>query len=143
MRDRQELMSCRTHCAIVSVIPLSRANRSRHTQLEASRDGDARGLQLQHHTGCHGDRWRHDVSRGPRELLSTKLTSIRSWVFLSWFGRRDIYLAGIVLEACCLLPIGVLGLIAPTDAILKSLGGLLTMINLIFHFSLGPVCRFN
>ncbi|OCF40903.1 hypothetical protein I317_05261 [Kwoniella heveanensis CBS 569] len=63
-----------------------------------------------------------------------------SWIFLGYFGRRSIYLAGLLSEAACLLPIGILGTIAKTNARLKATGGLMIMINLIFHFSLGPVC---
>ncbi|WRT64889.1 uncharacterized protein IL334_001825 [Kwoniella shivajii] len=63
-----------------------------------------------------------------------------SWIFLGYFGRRPIYLSGLITEAACLLPIGILGCITPTTASLKATGGFMIMINLIFHFSLGPVC---
>ncbi|WWC59367.1 uncharacterized protein I303_101919 [Kwoniella dejecticola CBS 10117] len=63
-----------------------------------------------------------------------------SWIFLGYFGRRPIYLSGLVTEACCLLPIGILGFVTKTNATLKLTGALMIMINLIFHFSLGPVC---
>ncbi|WWC87014.1 uncharacterized protein L201_001897 [Kwoniella dendrophila CBS 6074] len=63
-----------------------------------------------------------------------------SWIFLGYFGRRPIYLSGLLSEALCLLPIGILGCIVKTDSSLKATGGLMIMINLIFHFSLGPVC---
>ncbi|WWD22917.1 hypothetical protein CI109_107412 [Kwoniella shandongensis] len=63
-----------------------------------------------------------------------------SWVFLGYFGRRPIYLAGILTEAACLLPIGVLGCIKATPPTLRATGAFMIMINLIFHFSLGPVC---
>ncbi|WRT69905.1 uncharacterized protein IL334_006896 [Kwoniella shivajii] len=63
-----------------------------------------------------------------------------SWVALGWIGRRPIYLLGIGLEACCLLPIGILGAITQTDARLNAMGALMIIINLLFHFSLGPVC---
>lgn len=58
-------------------------------------------------------------------------------------GRRPIYLTGILTEAFCLLPIGVIGCISnPNAAMLNTLGAMLTLINFIFHFSLGPVCAF-
>ncbi|WVW87131.1 hypothetical protein I302_109188 [Kwoniella bestiolae CBS 10118] len=63
-----------------------------------------------------------------------------SWVALGWTGRRPIYITGIALEACCLLPIGILGTIPQTNARLNAMGGLMIVINLLFHFSLGPVC---
>ncbi|OCF58934.1 hypothetical protein L486_03427 [Kwoniella mangroviensis CBS 10435] len=63
-----------------------------------------------------------------------------SWIFLGYFGRRSIYLSGLISEAACLLPIDILGFVEKSDASLKATGGLMIMINLIFHFSLGPVC---
>ncbi|KAK6903858.1 hypothetical protein I203_107366 [Kwoniella mangroviensis CBS 8507] len=63
-----------------------------------------------------------------------------SWIFLGYFGRRSIYLSGLISEAACLLPIGILGFVEKSDASRKATGGLMIMINLIFHFSLGPVC---
>ncbi|OCF78039.1 hypothetical protein I204_02045 [Kwoniella mangroviensis CBS 8886] len=63
-----------------------------------------------------------------------------SWVALGWTGRRPIYMTGIALEACCLLPIGILGTIPQTNARLNAMGALMIIINLLFHFSLGPVC---
>ncbi|WWC92593.1 uncharacterized protein L201_007552 [Kwoniella dendrophila CBS 6074] len=63
-----------------------------------------------------------------------------SWIALGWTGRRTIYLTGIALEACCLLPIGILGTVTQTKARLNAMGGLMIIINLLFHFSLGPVC---
>ncbi|WVQ69130.1 uncharacterized protein L199_007345 [Kwoniella botswanensis] len=63
-----------------------------------------------------------------------------SWIFLGYFGRRPIYLSGLLSEAACLLPIGILGFVEKSNASLKATGGLMIMINLIFHFSLGPVC---
>lgn len=63
-----------------------------------------------------------------------------SWVFLGWFGRRQIYLGGIMSIGCCLLPIGVLGFVRSTPSRLNAQGGLMICINLLFHFSLGPVC---
>ena len=64
-----------------------------------------------------------------------------SWVFLGWFGRRTIYLGGTMSIGGCLLPIGVLGFVTQTTERLKVQGGLLIAINLLFHFSLGPVCE--
>ncbi|WVF71078.1 hypothetical protein IAT40_005875 [Kwoniella sp. CBS 6097] len=63
-----------------------------------------------------------------------------SWVALGYTGRRPIYIAGIALEACCLLPIGILGSVGQTATRLRATGGLMVVINLLFHFSLGPVC---
>ncbi|WWC73879.1 uncharacterized protein I206_107851 [Kwoniella pini CBS 10737] len=63
-----------------------------------------------------------------------------SWVALRYTGRRKIYITGIALEACCLLPIGILGTVAQTNARLNAMGALMIIINLLFHFSLGPVC---
>ncbi|OCF32008.1 hypothetical protein I317_06706 [Kwoniella heveanensis CBS 569] len=63
-----------------------------------------------------------------------------SWVALGYTGRRPIYIAGIALEACCLLPIGILGTVSQTNARLTAMGALMIVINLLFHFSLGPVC---
>ena len=68
---------------------------------------------------------------------------IISWVFLGWFGRRPIYLGGVLSVGGCLLPIGVLGFVTQTPQRLNVQGGLLIAINLLFHFSLGPVCEFR
>jgi SP family general alpha glucoside:H+ symporter-like MFS transporter len=65
----------------------------------------------------------------------------RSWIMLSYMGRRPIYLFGIITEAFCLLPIGIIGCLNANAAMLNALGALLTLINFIFHFSLGPVCE--
>ncbi|ORY31075.1 trehalose transport-related protein [Naematelia encephala] len=63
-----------------------------------------------------------------------------SWFALSRFGRRSIYLTGILLIGSCLLPIGILGFVDETPSTARAMGGLMVCINLLFHISLGPVC---
>ena len=66
-----------------------------------------------------------------------------SWAALSRFGRRTIYLTGILSIGLCLLPIGILGTTKQSDPALNAMGGLMIAINLLFHFSLGPVCELH
>ncbi len=57
-------------------------------------------------------------------------------------GRRTIYLLGIFLIGTpCLLPIGIMGFLPQSKATSNAMGGLMIVINLFFHFSLGPVCE--
>lgn len=63
-----------------------------------------------------------------------------SWGLLSWFGRRPIYIYGIVSIIISNLIIGILGASSDSSAVAYAAGGLMTWINFAFHFSLGPVC---
>ncbi|GFZ49878.1 hypothetical protein JCM24511_07281 [Saitozyma sp. JCM 24511] len=63
-----------------------------------------------------------------------------SWILLPRVGRRWLYIDGLISEAICLLPIGILGCIDTGAAGARAIGALTVMINLLEHFSIGPVC---
>jgi SP family general alpha glucoside:H+ symporter-like MFS transporter len=63
-----------------------------------------------------------------------------SWVLLRYFGRRPIYIWGIVSIIVSNAIIGILGVTSQTQSVAYAAGALMTWINFAFHFSLGPVC---
>lgn len=63
-----------------------------------------------------------------------------SWWLLRWVGRRPIYLHGVFWTIVCNLIIGILGFVKQSTAVLQTVGALMTIVNFIFHCSLGPVC---
>ena len=63
-----------------------------------------------------------------------------SWVLLRYYGRRPIYIWGIISIIVANVIIGVLGAASDSSAVAYAAGGLMTWINFAFHFSLGPVC---
>ncbi|RSH93062.1 hypothetical protein EHS25_007415 [Saitozyma podzolica] len=62
-----------------------------------------------------------------------------SWILLPRVGRRWLYIDGLISEAVCLLPIGILGCIDTGAAGARAIGALTVMINLLEHFAIGPV----
>jgi SP family general alpha glucoside:H+ symporter-like MFS transporter len=63
-----------------------------------------------------------------------------AWVMMRFMGRRSIYLQGILTIVFLNLLIGIIGCIKQSKNTALGLGILMTLINFVFHYSLGPVC---
>ena len=64
-----------------------------------------------------------------------------AWFMLPYFGRRTLYIWGLVGLDVCLLTIGGLGTAVPTrTAISWSIGSLLIFYTLIYDITVGPIC---
>lgn len=65
--------------------------------------------------------------------------TIIAWGLMSHFGRRTIYIWGLVLMAGIMLSTGILGFFHGTS-VSWTIGGLLIFMNLAYNISVGPVC---
>lgn len=67
---------------------------------------------------------------------------ICAWFLLPRFGRRAIYLTGLVFMATLLMIIGVLGAVSnpPSTGIAWTVGSLLLVYTFFYDVSVGPVC---
>ncbi|ORX37003.1 general substrate transporter [Kockovaella imperatae] len=63
-----------------------------------------------------------------------------SWVLIRYFGRRTLYLSGLVIIAVCNLIIATLGFTTEGTASLNAIGALMVIIQFTFCATLGPVC---
>ncbi|KAJ7764394.1 maltose permease [Mycena metata] len=66
--------------------------------------------------------------------------TVASWFLLYRFGRRTLYIAGLVAMAIVLLIIGVLGFTSTSDGAKWASGGLLVALNFAYNSTLGAVC---
>ncbi|KAJ7840999.1 maltose permease [Mycena leptocephala] len=65
--------------------------------------------------------------------------TVASWFLLSRFGRRTLYISGLVCMAIVLLIIGALGF-STSDGAKWASGGLLVALNFVYNATLGAVC---
>ncbi|KAM0327962.1 hypothetical protein ACHAQA_005361 [Verticillium albo-atrum] len=63
-----------------------------------------------------------------------------AWVMLPYFGRRTLYIWGLVGLDICLLVIGVLGTIPTKSVIAWAIGSMLILYTLIYDITVGPIC---
>ncbi|KAJ7046038.1 maltose permease [Mycena alexandri] len=66
--------------------------------------------------------------------------TVVSWFLLSRFGRRTLYISGLVAMAIVLLIIGVLGFTSDSSGAKWASGGLLVALNFAYNSTLGAVC---
>ena len=63
-----------------------------------------------------------------------------SWGLLRIMGRRPIYNMGVAMIIILNMLIGIMGCIKQEKNLSSAIGGLMALVNFVFHFSLGPVC---
>lgn len=63
----------------------------------------------------------------------------RSWVLLRYYGRRTILILGLIFTIGCNIPIGVMGTVKATKGTSSTIAAFMILINLVYHFSTGPV----
>jgi MFS transporter, SP family, general alpha glucoside:H+ symporter len=64
--------------------------------------------------------------------------TVASWCLLPYFGRRTLYIAGLVCMDIVLLVAGIMGWHQPKSTSWAS--GTLIVLNFIYNATLGPVC---
>lgn len=57
------------------------------------------------------------------------------------FGRRTLYLAGLLLQALLLLITGILGVVPSRPGITYGIGAILILINFVYNVTIGPLCK--
>ena len=62
-----------------------------------------------------------------------------SWFILHLFGRRRLFLGGLMGTSALLWPIGIIGCTKYSSSALTGIGALLVIINLVQHFTTAPV----
>ncbi|KAJ5476228.1 Major facilitator superfamily domaingeneral substrate transporter [Penicillium sp. IBT 31633x] len=66
--------------------------------------------------------------------------TIGSWVMMTYFGRRTLYVGGLVLLTVVLLVIGFVSIAPATTAISWATGSMLLVYTFIYDSTIGPVC---
>ncbi|WOO84078.1 Maltose permease MAL61 [Vanrija pseudolonga] len=62
------------------------------------------------------------------------------WCLIPHFGRRTLYLAGMLLQALLLLITGILGVVPSRPGITYGIGAILILINFVYNVTIGPLC---
>ncbi|KAI1618634.1 hypothetical protein EDD36DRAFT_450077 [Exophiala viscosa] len=65
---------------------------------------------------------------------------ILSWVGMRRFGRRSLYLGGLVISLIILTATGIVGTLPETNTTSWTLGSLLIVLTFVYDFTVGPVC---
>lgn len=64
-----------------------------------------------------------------------------SWALMRWFGRRSLYLFGLVFMVIALLVIGGMGCIPSTNTSAQAaIGAMLLIYTAVYDSTVGPVC---
>ncbi|KAK6506572.1 hypothetical protein TWF506_011477 [Arthrobotrys conoides] len=66
--------------------------------------------------------------------------TISSWVFMSYFGRRTLYIAGLILLNICLFTIGFIALGPSNPTTQWATGSMLLVYTFFYDVTVGPVC---
>lgn len=66
--------------------------------------------------------------------------TLGSWVLMSYFGRRTLYVVGLALLTVVLLVIGFVSIAPATSAISWATGSMLLVYTFIYDSTVGPVC---
>ncbi|KAK6530267.1 hypothetical protein TWF694_003629 [Orbilia ellipsospora] len=66
--------------------------------------------------------------------------TISSWIFMSYFGRRPLYIAGLVILDVILFIIGFIALAESTTATQWATGSMLLVYTFFYDTTVGPVC---
>ncbi|KAK6345779.1 hypothetical protein TWF718_007685 [Orbilia javanica] len=66
--------------------------------------------------------------------------TISSWVFMTYFGRRNLYIAGLVILDSCLFTIGFIALGPSKPATQWATGAMLLAYTFFYDVTVGPVC---
>ncbi|CAG8090836.1 unnamed protein product [Penicillium salamii] len=66
--------------------------------------------------------------------------TIGSWVLMTYFGRRTLYVGGLMLLSVVLLVIGFVSIAPSTSAISWATGSMLLVYTFVYDSTVGPVC---
>ncbi|KAF3315934.1 hypothetical protein TWF173_003129 [Orbilia oligospora] len=66
--------------------------------------------------------------------------TISSWVFMTYFGRRNLYIVGLILLDICLFVIGFIALGPSKPATQWATGSMLLVYTFFYDVTVGPVC---
>ncbi|KIL93987.1 hypothetical protein FAVG1_02549 [Fusarium avenaceum] len=64
---------------------------------------------------------------------------VLSWVLMSRFGRRDIYICGMAALFCILIAVGSLGFVKHTESVGWAIGSLLVVYTFVYDMTIGPI----
>lgn len=66
--------------------------------------------------------------------------TVGSWVLMTYFGRRTLYVGGLAVLAAVLFVMGFVSIAPPTSAISWATGSMLLVYTFIYDSTVGPVC---
>jgi SP family general alpha glucoside:H+ symporter-like MFS transporter len=65
---------------------------------------------------------------------------IIAWFMISYFGRRTLYICGLVGLDACLLTIGSMGAVSSSTPLAWGIGTMLIVYTLVYDITVGPIC---